>query len=609
MAPAFTPPPTSSHVRPPARSGTVFARRILVAFVFLALGMGTALSIVGHLSFDYLGTYLVGWHARPVMETLIEAEKRAWEAEDSGRDQLYYGEDLATAMHWTFLVGKQVSPQWRDLPDGLHFVENDAEFVLIERRDGVEYMLRGGTGGFQALKDRLNGILLLCALAGLAVAVLLAVVLSRRLTDPLRRLTLAVEGRPAAGMNRMAAGSEAARDPNSAMRADPQADRAMTVLVTPADIPMTDMDDEVGVLARAIAAREEALWRFVQRESHFTGDVSHELRTPLTVMQGGLEVLELRLERLQQGEDLAPVVSRLLRTTGRMSDTVRTLLLLARRPEEIQFQVLDCAALLREVIGEMEREGLAHAKEVAGESGNASAASCLPHLVELMLRSEPSPEQRSGDSSAPEPHGDLSAPEPRDGDSSEPEPQGGDSSEPEAQGGDSSGPVLSHNVFAGPPRAASTGPSARASAGASARPRSFAPPAVALSTAMPAHAPARAQRELAIIIFKNLLDNACKYTENGRAFVLLESGRMLVGNKGRTPCDVDIFARGVRRRTTTDHNAYGDGAGYGLGLSLAQRACERLGWLLELLPSAYIGAEEITVFRLIFPPAAQGEDV
>lgn len=570
MTPAASPSPVSSRTRPPARSRTVFARRILVAFVFLALGMGTALSIVGHLSFDYLGTYLVGWHARPVMETLIEAEKRAWEAEDSGRDQLYYGEDLATAMHWTFLVGKQVTPQWRDLPDGLHFVENDAEFVLIERRDGVEYMLRGGTGGFQALKDRLNGILLLCALAGLAVAVLLAVVLSRRLTDPLRRLTQAVEGRPAAGMNRMAASSQAPRSPESGLRADPPADQAMTVLATPADIPMTDMDDEVGVLARAIAAREEALWRFVQRESHFTGDVSHELRTPLTVMQGGLEVLELRLERLQQGEDLAPVVSRLLRTTGSMSDTVRTLLLLARRPEEIQFQILDCAALLREVIGEMEREGLARAREEADGSNAASAAGGLPHMVEMLLRSEASPEPQSGGSS-------------------------------ESGGGCEASAGVSCESSAGTPRKACTG--------ASARPRFFAPPAVALTTAIPAHVPARAQRELAIIIFKNLLDNACKYTENGRACVLMESGRMLVGNKGRTPCDIDIFARGVRRRNSTDHNADGDGAGYGLGLSLAQRACERLGWLLELLPSAYTGAEEITVFRLIFPPAAQGEDV
>lgn len=580
MTPAASPSPVSSRPRPPTRSRTVFARRILVAFVFLALGMGTALSIVGHLSFDYLGTYLVGWHARPVMETLIEAEKRAWEAEDSGRDQLYYGEDLATAMHWTFLVGKQVTPQWRDLPDGLHFVENDAEFVLIERRDGVEYMLRGGTGGFQALKDRLNGILLLCALAGLAVAVLLAVVLSRRLTDPLRRLTLAVEGRPAAGMNRMAASSQAASSPESGLRADPPADQAMTVLATPADIPMTDMDDEVGVLARAIAAREEALWRFVQRESHFTGDVSHELRTPLTVMQGGLEVLELRLERLQQGEDLAPVVSRLLRTTGSMSDTVRTLLLLARRPEEIQFQILDCAVLLREVIGEMEREGLARAREATDGSDAASATGCLPHMVEMLLRSEPSPEPQCGGSSAP-------------GASCE--------SSPEPQCGGSPAPGAFCESSAAAPRKAGTGEFAR--------PRFFAPPAVALTTAIPAHVPARAQRELAIIIFKNLLDNACKYTENGRACVLLESGRMLVGNKGRTPCDIDIFARGVRRRNSTDHNADGDGAGYGLGLSLAQRACERLGWLLELLPSAYTGAEEITVFRLIFPPAAQGEDV
>ena len=552
-----------SSVTPPARSRTVFARRILVAFVFLALGMGTALGVVGHLSFDYLGTYLVGWHARPVMETLIEAEKRAWEAEDSGRDQLYYGEDLATAMHWTFLVGKQVPSQWRELPDGLHFVENDAEFVLVERRDGVEYMLRGGTGGFQALKDRLNGILLICALAGLAVAVLLAVVLSRRLTDPLRRLTLAVEGRPAAGMHRVRAATAATRrveSEESEEQGTSAAGQGIAAFSTPADIPMTDMDDEVGVLARAIAAREEALWRFVQRESHFTGDVSHELRTPLTVMQGGLEVLELRLETLPQGEEFAPVVSRLLRTTSRMSDTVRTLLLLARRPEEILFQVLDCAVLLRDIISEMEREGLVRHAKIAGgfDAPDAPDATdpplCLSEMTARVLSNDASPAQENSESSA-----------------------------------------------LAPPLGASVRPSTA--------PHAFTPPVVTLMTSMPAHAPVRAQRELATIIFKNLLDNACKYTENDRAFVMLESGKLLVGNKGRAPRDIDIFARGVRRGNKTDFSAGRDGAGNGLGLSLAQRACERLGWQLELLPSAYTGAEETTVFRLIFPPAAQGEDV
>lgn len=566
---------------PPARSRTVFARRILVAFVFLALGMGTALGVVGHLSFDYLGTYLVGWHARPVMETLIEAEKRAWEAEDSGRDQLYYGEDLATAMHWTFLVGKQVPSQWRELPDGLHFVENDAEFVLVERRDGVEYMLRGGTGGFQALKDRLNGILLICALAGLAVAVLMAVVLSRRLTDPLRRLTLAVEGRPAAGMHRVGAATVATRRAESEKSKEQGASAAgqgVAAFSTPADIPMTDMDDEVGVLARAIAAREEALWRFVQRESHFTGDVSHELRTPLTVMQGGLEVLELRLETLPQGEELAPVVSRLLRTTSRMSDTVRTLLLMARRPEEILFQVLDCAVLLRDIISEMEREGLVRLEktarrsdsrntldaagttgtpdtlDAAGSPDTADLPLCLSEMTARILSNDASPAQENNESSA-------------------------------------------------------LAPTLGASLRPSSAPHAFTPSVVTLMTSMPAHAPVRAQRELATIIFKNLLDNACKYTENDRAFVMLESGKLLVGNKGRAPRDIDIFARGVRRGNKTDFSAGRDGAGNGLGLSLAQRACERLGWQLELLPSAYTGAEETTVFRLIFPPAAQGEDV
>ncbi len=398
-------------------------------------------------------------------------------------------------MDWRFLVGKQVPPAWENLPDGLHFFRQMEEFVLLVRRGGVTYALSGHTGAFQALKTRLGGVLLACALAGLAVAVLLAVVLSRRLTRPLSRLTESVEHRDR-------------RDPG---------------VFTPLPPELVGLDDEVGVLARALAAREAELRDFVRRESFFTGDVSHELRTPLTVMQGGLEILELRLAALPgaAGAELAPVVERLSRTTARMSATVRTLLLLARRPEDIERGPLDLGAELRGLIRECERSGL--------------------------LR--------------------LAAPE-------------------EECPPDADGPVP-------------------------------------LCAEMASGVRSVGQKELAAIVFKNLLDNACRYTENGRVYLRLTPGMLEVRNSGRIPEDLDIFARGVRgmraadvsgpARQTRERAAGFAGpvnvagsAGSGLGLSLALRACEHLGWRLE----RGLAAPEETVFRVLFPPvpAAEGDE-
>lgn len=476
-------------------------RRMLAAFVLLALGLGLTQGLVGVLSYDRLGEYLMGWHARPVMEALIEAEKRAWEAEDRGRGKLYYGEDLAAAMHWRFLVGKQIFPEWRDLPDGLHFFDRKEAFVLLVRRDGVQYALSGDIGVFQSLKRRLGGLLLLCAMAGLAVAVLLAVVLSRRLTGPLSRLTQAVESRffenpppvPAGAQSR----SEGARAGDPALASLP-----------PIPASLTQLEDEVGVLARALAAREKALRRFVLRESFFTGDVSHELRTPLTVMQGGLEILELRLAALPGGAELTPVVERLLRTTARMTATVRTLLLLARHPGEIEFRALDCSLLLRGLLLEMEREGLL--RMAPEQSPEDDARSCFHNFF-------------------------------------------------------AHGPALLHAHIEGNVRT-------------------------------------RGQRELGLIVFKNLLDNARQYTENGRVFVTLAAGELIVRNGGRISGDLDIFARGVSGRSKAE------GAGSGLGLSLAQRACERLGWRLERLPADNAAPLGETSFCVTFPPLSEGEN-
>ena len=487
-----TPPSACTHAAPCRRAS--IRRRLLAAFVFLALLMSAALGIVGRLSFDSLGTYLVGWHARPVMDAFIEAERRAWEAEDNGGGNLYYGEDLAVVMHWRFLVGKQVPQGWQTMPDGLHFINHMEEFILIERRDSVIYVLNGGTGAFLALKQRLNRILLLCAISGLGLAVVLAVVLSRRLTGPLSRLTTAVESRSASYLQAGTQPGEASAPP----------------------IPLTNLDDEVGVLARAIAAREEALHRFVQRESNFTGDVSHELRTPLTVMQGGLEILEVQLQRLPQAENLTPVLQRLLRTTGRMSNTVHTLLMLARRPEEIEFRDLDCSALLWSIVAEMAGEGVLYLGEHAafGPADNST-------------------QQFFGKQA---------------------------------------------HAVCGVASGLGNGPKQR-------KP-------VVLQTSIVAGVQARGQKELAGVVFNNLLDNACQYTENGRASVVLCAGELQVRNRGHIPPGVDVFARGVR----CTHSV---GSGAGLGLSLALRACERLGWQLDLISEPGSGE---AVFRVQFSP-------
>ncbi|QCC85049.1 HAMP domain-containing histidine kinase [Desulfovibrio desulfuricans] len=499
------------------RRRTSIRRRLLAAFVFLALLMSAALGIVGRLSFDSLGTYLVGWHARPVMEAFIEAEKRAWEAEDNGGGNLYYGEDLAVVMHWRFLVGKQVPQEWRDMPDGLHFINHMEEFILIERRDDVIYVLNGGTGAFLALKKRLNRILLLCAVSGLGLAVILAAVMSRRLTGPLSRLTTAVEGRSTAYLQAGAQESGASAQP----------------------IPLTGLDDEVGVLARAIAAREEALQRFVQRESNFTGDVSHELRTPLTVMQGGLEILELQLQRLPQGESLSPVVQRLLRTTGRMTNTVRTLLMLARRPEEIEFHELDCSALLWGIVAEMAGDAVLRLAGQPGRSGSDGSAAACPAKGAATAACSAASLNRT-------------ASLPGDG-------------------------AVGHPPFSGPEQR----------------------PPVVLQADIASGVLVRGQKELAGIVFNNLLDNACQYTENGCATVALTPGELCVRNSGRIPSGVDIFARGVRCAPKA-------GSGAGLGLSLALRACERLGWQLDLV-SDPAGGE--AVFRVTFTPLSQGVDI
>ena len=85
--------------------------------------------------------------------------------------------------------------------------------------------------------------------------------------------------------------------------------------------------------------------------------------------------------------------------------------------------------------------------------------------------------------------------------------------------------------------------------------------------------------EVAALVLHNLLDNACRYTEEGRIELTLDADGLVLTD---TAPSIDpevrarMFERGTRGASRTP--------GSGLGLSLVQRGCERLGWRVSHEP-------------------------
>lgn len=110
-------------------------------------------------------------------------------------------------------------------------------------------------------------------------------------------------------------------------------------------LPLQDNPDELGILARAFAARTRELTEVLDRERFFTGDVSHELRTPLTVISGAAEVI---MAQASGDRAIEAAAERIYRAARDASDSVTVLLRLARSPEQLEATPVSMATLAAE---------------------------------------------------------------------------------------------------------------------------------------------------------------------------------------------------------------------------------------------------------------------
>lgn len=74
---------------PPSSRRFGIRRRLLLAFILLTVGMGGVMIGAGLVAYERLGRHLLEVNARPVMRLLMDAEERAFYAEDHGRRVLY----------------------------------------------------------------------------------------------------------------------------------------------------------------------------------------------------------------------------------------------------------------------------------------------------------------------------------------------------------------------------------------------------------------------------------------------------------------------------------------------------------------------------------------
>lgn len=271
--------------------------RIAAAYVWLALAVCAFFAVVAWFAVEEVENYLVERRLESFAEWQL---RRADGAADLPRGLAFH-------------VGAAIPADLALLGAGFHEVTDESRnwYVLLGKRtDGIPYAVVDEIGDL----ERIEREVMLSMAGGIVLSALLAALLGRitagRVIRPVTELADAVQ-------------HDALHEGTPALM----------------------QDDEIGVLARAFAARSAEQQGFLARERLFTGDVSHELRTPLTVIIGAAEVLAVQL---QARPDLLAPVERIERTAKDTAARVAALLLLSRAPDRIDTPRLALRPLLEQ---------------------------------------------------------------------------------------------------------------------------------------------------------------------------------------------------------------------------------------------------------------------
>ncbi len=284
------------------RSRWTLRRRIVAAYVLLACVVCGAFASAAVFAVKIIEERLIDQRLARTADQFLE-KRQAGKSIDLPSTIAIYQEGT-------------IPPSLKDLAPGTHEIPVDGVSVnvLVRDVDGARFILTDNDADFERIKDDVYAVLAAAFLACLALAVVLGRFTASRVIAPVTALARAVE-----------------KDEEGH------------------DFPSLGSTDEMGVLARAFAARTEELQGFLNRERWFVGDVSHELRTPLTVMLGAAEIL---CARVSEQPELLAVAERIRRVAADTTERVSAMLLLSRAPETVGAPRIALSPIIR---AEMER--------------------------------------------------------------------------------------------------------------------------------------------------------------------------------------------------------------------------------------------------------------